>query len=109
MTALAIALYLVCLTRVVPLRVRLIAIVPFLVLDCIGCLAVGGSIRNTMSGEAGNQPDKPWARFIDALFGKDHCRLQAERERRFGGVWPAWWASFRPAASAGAPVSGETS
>jgi hypothetical protein len=77
-------------------RVRLLLLLPLIALDCLANMLLGQSWRNTLSGEAWNHRNDPrlrWCyRFIDGLpvFGAGHCRVQAEREERFGSVWNSW-------------------
>jgi len=81
-------------------RPMLLAMLPALLLDCIGNLLLSQSFRKTMSGEAWHhRQHRYWSwcyRFINALFfwQADHCRVQAEREERHGSVWAAWWWDF---------------
>jgi hypothetical protein len=74
---------------------------PLLLVDCFLNWVIGGSFRNTLSGEAWNQREhKHWGwthRLIDALFfwQASHCQTQAVREARYGSVWKAWYMSLR--------------
>lgn len=66
-----------------------------LALDCAGNMLLGGSWRNTLSGEAWEQRDhKYWGwthRFINALFfDPKHCENAAVAERAYGSIW-GWW------------------
>lgn len=78
-----------------------ILLLPLLVLDCLANAVIGGSPRNTLSGEAWNHRNHPewgWCQdFIDALFGLDHCMQAAAREKQFGSWWAAWLSDFTTA------------
>lgn len=79
-------------------RLRLLALLPLLALDCAGNLVIlRNSWRYTISSEAWNGRDScTWCwRAIDTVFGRDHCRLQAQREALHGGVWAAWAAEWK--------------
>ena len=82
-------------------RLYLVALLPPLLLDCLGNLLLLQSFGKTLSGEAWNQRDHRyfgWCwRFINALFffQPDHCRVQAEREAKWGSVWAAWLREFQ--------------
>lgn len=82
-------------------RLYLLAILPLLAMDCLACLCIGGSWRNTLSGEAWHQREhKHWGRThraIDWLFfwQTNHCQGQALREAAYGSVWGAWSSSWR--------------
>lgn len=85
-------------------RLYLAFLFPLLVLDCAGNMLIGGSFRNTLSAEAWHARDHDWwfwtHAFIDGLFfwQHQHCRAQADRERRHGSVWTALAVSWRSAA-----------
>lgn len=77
--------------------VKRLGVAVALFFDCTGNLIVGGSFRNTISGEAWNNRDQEsWKgvyQRIDALpiIGYvGHCQHAAEREVGFGSVWAAW-------------------
>lgn len=82
-------------------RARLCAMLPLIAFDCLGCLLLGGSWRNTISSEAwNNREQKNWRgrwKDIDAVFGKDHCQRQAKLEAAHAGVWRAWAADWNAA------------
>lgn len=71
-------------------------LLPLLALDCLCNLAIGGSWRNTLSGEAWHHRNHKyfgWCRkFIDWLFfwQPQHCMVQAQSEALYGSVWAAW-------------------
>lgn len=79
----------------------LILLFPLLVVDCAGNVLIGGSWRNTLSSEAWHHREHRyfgWChRFIDSLpcFGEGHCKVQAEREAKYGSVWAAWADKFK--------------
>lgn len=84
-------------------RAYLALLLPLLVLDCFANMLVGESFRNTLSAkahDAARKGHKYWGwteAFINALFfwQKDaqgrrcHCRVQWEREERYGSLWAA--------------------
>lgn len=88
-------------------RVRLIVLFVLLVLDVLGNMlcALGAALwrsrSTTLSATAWAQREHRlfgWThRFIDWMpwFGEGHCRLQWEREQKFGGVWSAWNDQFK--------------
>lgn len=82
-------------------RALLLLMLGPIAIDCIGCLLIGGSWRNTLSGEAWHQRSHKWTswthRMIDWLFffQPNHCQIQAEREERHGSVWAAWLSDFK--------------
>ncbi|MEJ7932590.1 hypothetical protein WG922_21650 [Ramlibacter sp. AN1015] len=82
-------------------RAWLGALLVLLALDCLLNMLLGGSIRNTLSGEAWHAREHRWwgwtHRFIDALFfwQQKHCQTQALRELAFGSVWAAWLHAWR--------------
>jgi hypothetical protein len=82
-------------------RIYLLAIFVPLLLDVLGNLLIGGSWRNTLSGEAHAHKTRRWfgwtEAFIDGLFfwQVNHCKGQAARERHYGSVWAAWAADWR--------------
>jgi hypothetical protein len=85
-------------------RLLAVLMLPLLGLDCLGNLAVGGSWRNTLSGEAWNHREHRWwgwtHRAIDRCARRffrqeDHCQDAARREARFGSVWRAWRNDWR--------------
>lgn len=79
-------------------------LLPLIAADCACNMLLGGSWRNTLSGEAWHQrAHRVWGwchKWIDWLFAcpaigqTDHCRLPAEREARHGSVWASWWITF---------------
>lgn len=81
-------------------RVWLVLMLPLIALDCLGNLLIGGSWRNTMSGEAWHHRGDEWTgwtyRFIDWLFfwQANHCQRQAVAEAFHGSVWRAWLAAW---------------
>lgn len=95
-----------------PRRVRLVLILPLLLADCLGSLAIGESFHTTLSAKAWDCRTHPvwgWTyRAIDWLFSfqPKHCQAQWEREQRFGGVWSAWAASWRTPGPAQPPDRG---
>lgn len=60
----------------------------------------GGSIRNTLSGEAWNhRTQKYWGwthTAIDMIFGAGHCQRAAETETKYGSIWASWWNDIKP-------------
>jgi hypothetical protein len=98
--ALAILLYLLLAITAPRGRLRLVLVAPLLVLDAAGNVLIGGSWRNTLSGEAHAHRTRRWwgwtETLIDGLFfwQVDHCKAQAERERQHGSVWAAWAADW---------------
>lgn len=82
-------------------KLRAVLMLLPIVLDCLGNWLVGGSFDNTLSAEAWNHRKHPvwgWThRFIDGAFRwqKNHCKVQAEREAKYGSVWSAWLADYR--------------
>lgn len=90
------------LSRAGPRRPLLVLMLPPLALDCAGnALLTKGSFRNTLSAQAWwHREHRRWKwthRAIDVLFflQPQHCRVQAEREARYGSVWAAWAADWR--------------
>jgi len=83
-------------------RLRAILIFLPLLVDCILNMVLGGSFRQTLSGEAWRQRDHKWWGWthdaIDALFGlfgqTDHCKKAAMTESQWGSIWTAWRANF---------------
>jgi hypothetical protein len=85
-------------------RIGKIVLLPLLALDCLGNLAIGGSIHATLSAEAWHHRFHPywgWTQgLIDAIFSPlmdSHCERCARREANYGGVWAAWLHDFRAA------------
>jgi hypothetical protein len=86
-------------------RPLLLAMLPLIFLDCCASVIAGESFHTTLSAKAHNARAKGhrwwgWtASAIDVLFfwQEDHCRVQAEREARHGGVWKSWAADWRAA------------
>lgn len=85
-------------------KVRLVALLYPLALDCLGNLIIDReSFRNSMSAKAydtnvGRQKYWSWTRgFVDTIFSfqPDHCRVQWELENHYGSVWRAWGAAWR--------------
>jgi hypothetical protein len=79
-------------------KFELLLATPLIALDCLGNLLLGGSWRNTISGEAWmNRTPGTWGdtyMWIDAIFGDGHCKKQAETEAVHGSVWAAVWADL---------------
>lgn len=89
-------------------RLLMLGMVPMILLDCLGSVAIGESFRTTLSAKAHDARAKGhvwwgWtATAIDVAFlllflQKNHCQVQAEREARHGGVWKSWAADWRAA------------
>lgn len=88
------------------MRRPLLAIgLPLLAFDGLLNMVCRQSVRRTLSGEAwAHRHHRLWGwchRWIDWLFAVpfiaqvDHCRIQYEREERFGGWWGAWLNDWR--------------
>lgn len=82
-------------------RLKLIALLPLLAMDCVANMLVGGSPRKTLSGAAWHAREHKWwgwtHRFIDWLFfwQDEHCKGAALREMAYGSTWKAWGATWR--------------
>jgi hypothetical protein len=83
-------------------RVKLVLLLPLLFLDCLGNMIIGGSPRNTLSGEAWHHRDHPvwgWCEpFICEIFNDpNHCKNAAAEEEKFGGWFASWRARWSKA------------
>lgn len=84
-------------------KVRCLLMALPLALDCAASVVIGESFGATLSAKAWdaklhNHPR--WHRMADRIdgiswFGKDHCRIQYEREKHYQSVWKAWAADWR--------------
>lgn len=78
------------------MKLALILLLPLLALDCLANMIVGGSWRNTLSGEAWHAREHKWwgwtHKAINALFfwQANHCQDQAIAEAMHGSAWRVW-------------------
>lgn len=79
----------------------LLVIFPFLTLDCLLNILIGGSFKHTLSATAWTVKDHKYYKWthliIDAIFffQPSHCENQFIEEQAFGGVWKAYIASWK--------------
>jgi hypothetical protein len=84
-----------------PRRVCMVWLAPWLALDCLASVVIRERFGATLSAKAWDARTHRWwggmHSFIDGMpwFGEDHCRIQWEREKHYGGVWIAWAAEWR--------------
>lgn len=103
MTALTLIAIYIVLCVIVDGRIGMLLMLPWIALDCIASVCIGEGKRATLSAKAWDCREHPWwgwtHRMIDAIFflQPNHCRVQYDRERKHGGVWGAYAATWKGA------------
>jgi hypothetical protein len=85
-------------------RLKAILLAAPLALDCLANVVIGGSPKNTLSGEAWVHREHGWwgwtHQAIDNVFDtifrqKHHCEQAAIKEAFYGSRWKAWLADLK--------------